>query len=289
MDRARQILSGPGGLFVRIVFLILGFFLVYYVYRFLYDTSQYNDNTSISTVVLAKNTSKGVAKKTFTATQTENKGERIISFVTGGDFSISYWMYIQDTAYLSQKNKFIFSLGPDLTDGITDNNPVSILGYLTAVNYSLAIRTNGTNATSLNLEGLTQLFGPTVTTGADITNSLTPCDIASVDLQKWVHVTITYSSKTLDVYMDGKLARSCILDKAIEISPENKLTLFAYGGFGGYVSNFRTHDYTLNPEQIWRLYMAGPGPAYTLWQYIKSLWDPASVGTLTYPMITNTT
>ena len=287
MDRARQILSGPGGLFVRIVFLILGFFLVYYVYRFLYDTAQYNDNIVIDTVVLARDTGKGPAKQFFDSTNKEKK--KIVALANGGNFSISYWMYIQDRSYLSGKNTFIFSLGPD-PDSLTTSNSLSVIGYLTPFNYSLAIRTNGTGPnTSLNLTEISSLFGSTVTTGADITNSLTPCDIASVDLQKWVHVTITYSSKTLDVYMDGKLARSCILDRSIEIKPGNQITLFAKGGFGGYVSNFRTHDYTLNPEQIWRLYMAGPGPSFTLWQYVKSLWDPESVGTLTYPKITDTT
>jgi hypothetical protein len=286
MDRARQILSGPGGLFVRIVFLILGLFLVYYVYIFLYDTKKYNDNIVIDTVVLARETAKGPAKQFFNSSNTEKK---TVAFTNGGDFSISYWMYIQDTTFRRDKNKFIFSLGPD-PDTTTTNNSLSIIGYLTAFNYSLAIRTNGSGPeTSLNPTEVSSLFSSAMTTPADITNSLTPCDIASVDLQKWVHVTITYSSKTLDVYMDGKLARSCILDRSIYIAPVNQLTLFDKEGFGGYVSNFRTHDYTLNPEQIWRLYMAGPGPAYTLWQYIKSLWDPESVGTLSYPMVTNTT
>jgi hypothetical protein len=253
MDRARQVLSGPGGLFVRILFLIIGLYLLYLVYRFFYDTSQYNDNTAINTVVLARTTGRGNAKQTFTDKQ--DTTHPIAKIATGGEFSISYWMYIADTSYLSNQNKFIFSLGPD-PDTLTTSDSLSIIGYLTAFNYSLAIRTNAKTATStenpLNLTAISNLFGSTITTPADISNSLTPCDIASVDLQKWVHVTITYSSKTLDVYMDGKLARSCILPGTITIPANNKLTLFAKDGFGGYVSNFRTHDYSLNPEQIWR-------------------------------------
>ena len=281
MDRARQILSGPGGLFVRIIFLILGFYLAYLVYRFLYDTSQFNDSTIIPNVVLARDA--GTKKAKITSSANTPVGPQIVKLNEGSDFSISYWMYIADTGYLSKMNQFIFSLGPD-PDSLTVNDSLSIVGYLTADNYSLAIRTNGSGPiSSLNPTEVLNIFSNTMTTGADITNSLTPCDIASIDLQKWVHVTITYSSKTLDVYMDGKLARSCILDRRIHMNGNPQLTLFAKGGFGGYVSNFRTHDYTLNPEQIWRLYMAGPGPTYSLWDYIKSLWDPAAVGTLDYP------
>lgn len=286
MDRARQLLSGPGGIFVRIVFIILGLFFVYFVYKILYDTTQYNDNITINTVVVARDTGATSKKQTFTAKSPANP---IVKIATGSDFSVSYWMYVSDTSYKPQNNKFIFSLGPD-PDNLTASDSLSIVAYLTGFNYSLAIRTNAKTATStanpLNLTEISSLFGSTITTPADISNSLTPCDIASVDLQKWVCVNIVYASKTLDVYMDGKLARSCILDNMITIPADNKLTLFAKGGFGGYISNFRTHDYALNPEQIWRLYMAGPGPTYSLLDYIKSLWDPASVGTLNYPKIT---
>jgi hypothetical protein len=288
MDRARQVLSGPGGLFVRMLFLIIGFYLLYLVYRFFYDISQYNDNTAINTVIVARDTGKGPSKQSFTATQKETP---IVKIATGSEFSVSYWMYVADTSYLPQKNKFIFSFGPD-PDTLTTSDSLSIVAYLTAFNYSLAIRTNskqsGASSTPLNSTVISSLFDSTITTPTDISNPLTPCDIASVDLQKWVHVTIVYSSKTLDVYMDGKLARSCILPNTITISSQNKLTLFAKGGFGGYVSNFRTHDYSLNPEQIWRLYMSGPGPTYSLLDYIKSLWDPTAVGTLSYPKITDT-
>ena len=106
-----------------------------------------------------------------------------------------------------------------------------------------------------------------------------------LDLQKWVLVNVVSNGTTIDVYLDGKLGRSCILpgNIKIDINKATTLKLFMHAGFGGYVSNLSLHEYALNPEQIWRYYMAGPGPSYTPWQYIQSLFDPKAIGSFSYP------
>merc|ERR1712070_804360 len=35
------------------------------------------------------------------------------------------------------------------------------------------------------------------------------CDIINIPLQRWVHLALVMHNKTLDVYLNGKLARSC--------------------------------------------------------------------------------
>ena len=55
------------------------------------------------------------------------------------------------------------------------------------------------------------------------------------------------------------------------------------GGFEGFLSNVEVFDYTLNPEQVWRLYMAGPGPKVGMLDYLKSLFDPQGSVSLMYP------
>ena len=103
-------------------------------------------------------------------------------------------------------------------------------------------------------------------------------------MQKWVQVTVTLNNKTCDVYIDGKLSRSCILPSFYKLDKVNtKLTLCDNQGFGGYISNGSMFNYALNPEQIWKLYMTGPGPQYSLWEYMVSIFNPASAMTLDYP------
>jgi hypothetical protein len=55
------------------------------------------------------------------------------------------------------------------------------------------------------------------------------------------------------------------------------------GGFGGFLSNMIAYNYALNPEQVWRLYMSGPGPQYSLMDYLKSLFNPKSLGSFDFP------
>jgi hypothetical protein len=62
-----------------------------------------------------------------------------------------------------------------------------------------------------------------------------------------------------------------------------KLSMCNYKGFGGFISNTSAYNYALNPEQVWRLYMAGPGPQYSLWQYITSIFNSKEAMTFDYP------
>jgi len=43
------------------------------------------------------------------------------------------------------------------------------------------------------------------------------------------------------------------------------------------------YNYALNPDEIWRLYMSGPGPQYGAMDWLKSLFDPKAIGSLEYP------
>ena len=291
MNSVRQSMSGPAGTFVKVVMIIIAFYVLYIIYQFLYSTSTTNDNTPIQGVTLARPAGTNDSYATFTPDSEKNP---IMSISNGQDFCIDYWMYISDTTWRSSNNKFILSLGLPITgNGSTSSSTMSagdqaLLVYLTGFNYGLAIRTNAiTPATPVPTSPLAGTsVTPLFTTTAQVaspTSELTPCDIASVDLQKWVHVGIVNSGKTLDVYIDGKLARSCILPSRINVMPYYQLNFAAFGGFGGYVSNVTTHDYALNPEQMWRIYMAGPGPSYTFWQYAQSLFNPKAIGTLNYP------
>jgi len=290
MNSVREAVSGPAGMFVRFIMIIIAFYILYIVYKFLYSESTKNDYLVINGINLARPAGTSDSKTSFTP----GGSPKIFNISTGDSFCIEYWMYVKDTTYRPQNNKFILSLGlPISGNGATDPATMvaedqALLVYLTGYNYGLAIRTNsvapGTPVPANPVAGttVTNLF-TRVAAVASAASDLTPCDIPSVDLQKWVHVGIVSEGKTLDVYLDGKLARSCILPGRIRIMPAYRLNLFAFGGFGGYVSKVSTHNYSLNPEQMWRIYMTGPGPSYTFWEYAQSMFNPRAIGTLSYP------
>jgi hypothetical protein len=81
----------------------------------------------------------------------------------------------------------------------------------------------------------------------------------------------------VDVYIDGKLARSCVLAGNYKVNGQNLfMSVNNYKGFGGYISNISAYNYSLNPEQVWRLYMSGPNQKYTLLEYVMAIFNPAT-------------
>jgi hypothetical protein len=91
----------------------------------------------------------------------------------------------------------------------------------------------------------------------------TACDIDSIPLQKWVHVSISLWNRTLDVYVNGKLARSCVLP-GIPLVDHAQLGLLHVGRgktFNGYISKLQYFNRALNASEIYDIYVNGPLPA----------------------------
>ena len=92
------------------------------------------------------------------------------------------------------------------------------------------------------------------------------CTIKNIKLQKWVNITISIYGNTVDLYLDGKLVKTCVLT-AMPVAP---LTTDLYvgglmtttgtlgdGDLVGYISNvLYKHDY-FTPEDAWDIYSAG--------------------------------
>ena len=257
------------------------FYLLYVLYNYLYSTSDLNDFMVYNGIHLGRTLlGEGLIIKN------SEKEQKIFNIATGSEFSISFWIYYKDPSYNAMKNKFIFSLGSPLSP----NNSQSILVYLGGSTNTLVVDTNtlpslymNSQQKPLDFSVVDPLFNNVSGAAQDPRDRDSSCNMTTIDLQKWVLVNIVSTQRTLDVFIDGKLGRSCILPSNIIIPKNYQLNMFEYGGFGGYVSNFSVHDYALNPEQTWRMYMAGPGFKYGIWAYIKSLFDPKSAPTYTYP------
>ena len=76
-------------------------------------------------------------------------------------------------------------------------------------------------------------------------------DLNAIDFQRWVQVTVILSGRSIDVYMDGKLSRSCITNSYFKVDPTGiKATLLTNGGFDGYLSKVQLSNMALNPSDI---------------------------------------
>ena len=88
--------------------------------------------------------------------------------------------------------------------------------------------------------------------------TLPSCDAPQFDLQRWTHVAVVLSGKITDVYMNGKLARSCIGKSYYKVSTNPQISVLKYKTFNGKLADLSTYTVALNPAQIYDAYTKGP-------------------------------
>jgi hypothetical protein len=106
------------------------------------------------------------------------------------------------------------------------------------------------------------------------------CDLPEIDLQRWTMVTVIISGKTIDVYVDGKLTRSCATPSYFKVDPTEDLSIKICdrGGFDGYIGNTSIANYSMNPDEIYRTYLSGPsGVSLDLFSWLASLLKGAKI------------
>jgi len=113
--------------------------------------------------------------------------------------------------------------------------------------------------TTLFTSDMAAMFdSPVISPSADCQPSPS-CDVAEFDMQRWTLVTVVLSGKITDVYIDGKLARSCIGSSyykvdTISVTPN----ILQHKTFDGKIANLTLYSLGLNPAQIYQIYSAGP-------------------------------
>lgn len=201
----------------------------------------------------------------------------------GGEYTISLWVYVNSFNTNTTNIKHIIDIG--------GNNFSTVLIGLGASKNSIIVRTHSSSSTSgsdgygagasygtpPNTNGRTYLTPPPLQNGSlttgDITTLLntvststdldTVCDLNEFDFQRWTCVTVVLSGRSIDVYLDGKLSRSCITESYYKVDPSGAIaTMFrtstAGVGFDGYVSKVQVANVALNPSDIYTLYSSGP-------------------------------
>lgn len=101
------------------------------------------------------------------------------------------------------------------------------------------------------------------TSTAPVASNVT-CSIESVPLQSWVNIIMTLNGKALDLYLDGKLVRTCLLSgMPTWINSNTDLILPSSTdvepSFEGYTSNFKYLPTSVNPREAYAIYREGFG------------------------------
>ena len=81
--------------------------------------------------------------------------------------------------------------------------------------------------------------------------------VPNIKLQKWVNINISLVDTTIDVFIDGKLVKTFVLNGYPVISKDN-IVITPQGGFNGFLSKFNYTNKALSPLQIKEIYHNGP-------------------------------
>jgi len=169
------------------------------------------------------------------------------------NFAYSIWFYVNDFNYRYGEPKVIFGRmgsssvsGGGSVPGVsgTDPCPAVVLGAVSNdIDISLGC-----------FPGLNQT--PTTPGGKSV---ITTCSVANIPIQKWVNLTISVYGRSLDVYLDGKLVKTCMLPGVANINNSSDIYVTPLGGFSGWTSKFQYFPNSLNPQEAYNIYRKGFG------------------------------
>jgi hypothetical protein len=158
------------------------------------------------------------------------------------NFTYSIWFYIDDWNYRYGEPKVIFGR---MTDGSTTKEPCPtvVLGAnQNNIVVSLAVYPNEDTKPEKGSKYTINNFA-----------------IANIPIQKWVNLLISVYGRTMDIYIDGKLVRTCILDGVAAIDSAAPVYITPSGGFSGWTSTFQYWSDSTDPQKAWNIYKKGYG------------------------------
>jgi hypothetical protein len=169
------------------------------------------------------------------------------------NFTYSIWFYVNDWNYGYGKKKVIFGRMTAPSTGLLPNDisgsgpcPLVVLGEIqNTLKIFLTVYPN-TNLT------------PNASTG-QINSMIHECSLMNIPIQKWVNLLVSVYGRTLDLYLDGKLVRTCVLSGVAKIDATAPVYITPNGGFSGWTSKFQYWPNATDPQQAWDIYSAGYG------------------------------
>jgi hypothetical protein len=93
--------------------------------------------------------------------------------------------------------------------------------------------------------------------GANSATSVNTCLIENIPIQKWANVIVSLYGLTLDIYLDGKLVRTCVLPGVPQVNNNANIFVSNNKGFSGWTTTFKFWSDASNPQQAYNIYKDG--------------------------------
>lgn len=182
------------------------------------------------------------------------------SVANSSNFTYSIWFYINDWNYKYGETKILYGRMGQLSNNskpsaetILQSNPCPavILGAIEN-NLSVALTCYPGAASALTNEDVTTQDGAVVHT----------CNVSNIPIQKWVNLLVSVYGRTLDLYLDGKLVKTCVLPGVAKINQDADVYVTPLGGFSGWTAKFQYYPNSTDPQTAWNIYKKGYGTSW---------------------------
>ena len=278
--------TGPGRIIMMLAGIVILCVCLYYLYKYI------NGDADKADMVVFSNSTGGLPGKAdkateFTVTPASGSGKNAVAGTSqipaiykGGEYSVSVWIYIANWGTNVNKNKTFLTLD----GGGGQFNTLQM--YMGKEINKMGIRVSTQNTNNKNPKLFTSTDATNTSMQATLDAAASPYsdgeqdflqgDLQSVDLQKWVHICVVLSGHRLDVYMDGKLTRSAVLNSMFDVDGTGATYRMSVGGpkgFGGLIGQINAANFAYTPDRIWALYSNGPQDT-SIWTQFLSYFDP---------------
>jgi len=163
-----------------------------------------------------------------------------------GQYGYQFWMYVTDWNYkFGQDKNIMFRADP--SNSAIMNPVVSLHPTDNIMKVSVSIFPSTEDSSKAE---------PAPAGHSGSTDDVFVCEIPNIPLQTWLAVGITVSTRNLDVYLNGKLMKSCFLS-GVPKTVSGSVTLNSDGGFSGWMCGFYHYAKLLVPADVQSFYNSG--------------------------------
>jgi len=155
-----------------------------------------------------------------------------------GAYGMQWWMFVKDWNYGYGKDKSVV-VRPDPTNSKVMNPSISLHPTDNSLRVSVSVFPS--------TEGGAAASQPAPAGHSGASDDVFVCEVPNIPLQTWFSVAVTVFGRNLDIYIDGKLVKSCFLT-GVPKPATGDLQVTPGGGFSGNICNFTHYPRMLTPS-----------------------------------------
>tara|TARA_B100000700_G_scaffold330036_1_gene454277 strand:+ start:2532 stop:3275 length:744 start_codon:yes stop_codon:yes gene_type:complete len=178
----------------------------------------------------------------------------------GNEYTINFWLYMNDWEYRNTKPKSILFRGD--RKAISTNPGIWFYPRNNKIKISFQLQSDKPTQKQIEeaVNNCSKSMNP-INNPNMLRHHRGSCDIKNIPLQRWNNITITLWNQTVDVYLNGGLVRSCIMPE-YPVPSSGDIFVSHFGGFNGYISDVKYFAQHLTSREIQKIYNKGPNLKY---------------------------